>query len=511
MKSTIVMTYNGNRVELERTLESISKSVKKTETCIIIVNNNKSPPEIYNNYGIPINIINFSSQIYTNPGILFNIGVLSVNTDIIILQYSEVYHNGDIISYIHDNLTPRTYLSFSCYAIGIDEQFTVNLQNENIYSYPNGGWINHKTKYPAAYNYLSAMYRSDYLEMSGFNDEYSQGMCHEDDDFIRRVWRNNIQITIVDSPNCIHQKYIPAKFQYSNYNELWKSTNELFKQNMIINNITYTFPFPITFEKQYNSIMSNVQQFIGYDYYYDVELYIEKIKTDDYKMLRLVKNLCSTNELYDAFDKMGNIYLRDFFRYVINKNSNYGVYVKQGTALALELSMKWSRTLYINVGVSGVGKTTYFTTKLGSNFLKYDDFFDYETGDVNQIVTDEYFQKNLNKREFYLDGYQYSQDPQLLFIRKMTLKYNIHKIIVNLCYTDLLTIYNNQLEKINQGCYQKVHNTFEDFSKMNIGYYQYFLETSKRLVSEKIINDYVLYNTYTKESSMEDFIKCISI
>lgn len=265
---SIIIGYYNKYDELMFTLKTISKSKYRDNIEIIVVDDaSEEGHKLTNNYILPIKIIriNETEKNYVNPCMAYNIGIQNANSEIIILQNAEVCHIGDIIKYTIENLKENDYYSFSCYGLNSSEHNNEirDLYNNNkintdlfknkiggnaLFSEDIGGWLNHKEYHPVAYHYISAIYKTKLLELGGFDLDYSNGLCHDDDDFIRRIWKYNMNIKIINHPMGIHQWHIPT-VRYHN-KDLWNVNNNIFLEKLSYQNIPSSFPIPIKYMKR---------------------------------------------------------------------------------------------------------------------------------------------------------------------------------------------------------------------------------------------------------------------
>jgi hypothetical protein len=106
---------------------------------------------------------------------------------------------------------------FSCYAMTKEQ--TADSQNRGPLQYIDSislksnkaipqrgidGWYCHPKHRPRPYHFVSAMHTSDLLDMNGFNEEFAQGNCFDDDDFALRA-SNILNVYYVTNPIGVHQ------------------------------------------------------------------------------------------------------------------------------------------------------------------------------------------------------------------------------------------------------------------------------------------------------------------
>lgn len=218
---SIVMAYHNRRQQILHTLTTISNSKYKNFEIVIVddfsneENNINDIKETFSN--LNINLIKMQDEVsekwYRNPCIPYNIGFMKSNGNKIIIQNPECCHMGDIISYTAENLNDDNYLSFHCYATGINESELIRKNKEIVFhektlkqsKKDESKWYNHKTYRPASYHFCTALTRKNLARLNGFDERYALGHNCDDDDFIARVKRLPLKIDFVDQPFVIHQ------------------------------------------------------------------------------------------------------------------------------------------------------------------------------------------------------------------------------------------------------------------------------------------------------------------
>jgi glycosyltransferase involved in cell wall biosynthesis len=286
--------YNRKK-QLSITLKSLLLSKHKNFE-LIIVDDVSDPNECINdlvleyrtkhNMNIKLFRVTKELKTYINPCVPYNIALSQVDpkTDIVIVQNPEVCHVGDILSYVSEKLQSNDYMTFSCYGLAnmqdnysIDSFFTSSIGETIISNNPNNpnnpiktitpnnpnnpiktikqfiaskpnksggtyfhtsdpsGWLNHITQF-RPYHYLCAMFKSDMDKHGGFDDDYADGLCFDDDDFVKRVAYCGFRATFPryennENPFCIHLWHPKIK-QLDLGREKWNINNVVFKRKM---------------------------------------------------------------------------------------------------------------------------------------------------------------------------------------------------------------------------------------------------------------------------------------
>uniref|UniRef100_A0A6G6ACX1 Glycosyltransferase GTa type n=1 Tax=Borely moumouvirus TaxID=2712067 RepID=A0A6G6ACX1_9VIRU len=266
-KISIVMSYINRKKQVEFTLKTINYSKHKNIE-IIIWDDGSDPDQqlddFVEKYGIKL-LKSSMNKDWNNPVVGYNNAIMQATGDIVIIQNPEVCYLDDIIYYVANGLRQNEYISFSCYSLAnINENDKLyNLldtyenyqQNYNkiisiikndttiagntIHNEPKNGWVNHPVYLPVGYHYLCALHRDSLLELGGFDTDYKFGFCHDDDDFVRRIKKNNL-LSSISEKYCIHQWH-PSQIKVIDAPELWKINQKIFWNKMSSYNIGETF------------------------------------------------------------------------------------------------------------------------------------------------------------------------------------------------------------------------------------------------------------------------------
>lgn len=265
-KISIVMAYYNRRSQLLFTLKTIQNS-DHTNFEIIIVNDASKKeeeiddiPELYSDLKIRIINIRETEKNWVNPCIAYNIGFKEATGDIILIQNPEVCHIGDCIMFVDKYLEKGDWLSFNCYGL---DNFSENHYVDNLYSnsdsklssvfeyidkkdfkiggntvfndFP-GGWLNNCNDFFVAYHYMAAIFKEDLVDKmgGGFYEGYKDGVCKDDNDFIKYLIHNKFSFKIPrfehDRPFCIHQYH--DKTPSLNNSKLFEINDILYKKRM---------------------------------------------------------------------------------------------------------------------------------------------------------------------------------------------------------------------------------------------------------------------------------------
>lgn len=272
MKVSIVMAYYNRKEQLKITLDSIKRS-NHLDLEIIIVDDKSDEEQMLDgfikDYNLNIKLIRIEDKKHINPCVPYNMGLREAQGEIIILQNPEVCHIGDVIKYVVDNLKNNDYMCFTCYGLSdLHENSKVDsllrsgsytelkkhillksdkIGGNSLFRNDVGGWLN-SAQHCVGYHYLSAIYKDDLVKKMnyGFDIDYADGLCHDDDDFVRRIYKNNFNVKMPDflkndSPYGIHLWHEKPKCLFGR--DKWKINNDIFKEKMERIGMTSCFPF----------------------------------------------------------------------------------------------------------------------------------------------------------------------------------------------------------------------------------------------------------------------------
>ena len=276
MKISIIIGYYNRKKQLLYTLKTINNSSYKNIEIIIVDDCSDNPTDILNNsdfenlnMNIKLISIKKHEKTWINPCIGYNRGILESTGDIIILQNAEVCHIGDCITYVINNLNKNNWLTFNCYGLNNfqDNEYIYSHNNNEIYKYLNklwkernnysivpggnntfkdsvGGWLNHFLYHFTAYHYFGAIFRDDLINKmgGGFDLDYANGICFDDNDFIKRLIVNNFEFktnTFSESePYVIHLFHEKSNNIIENKEEKWNINKKIYDEKCKNMNIT---------------------------------------------------------------------------------------------------------------------------------------------------------------------------------------------------------------------------------------------------------------------------------
>lgn len=210
MKYSIILPYY-QRPSLNITLLSFLHFYKERndyEVVIIEDAKNYSSDEhhtelinIINRYkdNIKINHI-INDTISFNPARSFNIGVQNSKGKNIILTNPECVHVCNILNTC-DN-TNNNYKIFGCLLVDCENIEATDFKEVKFIS--KNFWYQHSKYRNERYHFCSCITRDQYINLRGFDEEYSKGVGFEDNDFVKKIEKENIKFEIIDNPYVYH-------------------------------------------------------------------------------------------------------------------------------------------------------------------------------------------------------------------------------------------------------------------------------------------------------------------
>jgi GT2 family glycosyltransferase len=221
MKYSIILPYYNRIHQLKSTLASFRAlySGRKDYEVIIVedLKNNqnaewsKELKKTIKEFGDNHKYVLGNSQSWS-PAPAFNLGAQNAIGEYFIISNPECFHKVDILKGLDEEFkrNPDCYVVCACLAV---RQESMNmLQAQEV----RGVWYQHSQHRNALCHFCSAISRKQYQEIGGFDEEYVNGMCFDDDDFRNKIQQANIEVTCRDDLAVIHQSHSgdkPANFK----------------------------------------------------------------------------------------------------------------------------------------------------------------------------------------------------------------------------------------------------------------------------------------------------------
>lgn len=282
-KISIVMGYINRLEQLQVTLKSILMS-KHTNYEVIIVNDGVEDLEFIKQKYSSMNIIivNNSTKNYVNPCLSYNLGVKHATGELLIIQNPECCHVGDILTTTNVLVKDNDYLAFSTFYLDTyaKNQQLLNLlqfdklEEKNVFWNCNKlknilnfththsknvlpdsfkGWVSHHFYNRNYLHFCVAVSKNKFEEIGGFSKEYADGICFDDDDLVRKLICNGLNMSyfcISEYPEsypslaehacfAIHQHHERFSYDDANISIKWEKNKNIFIKSQIIHVYNY--------------------------------------------------------------------------------------------------------------------------------------------------------------------------------------------------------------------------------------------------------------------------------
>lgn len=225
MKYSILLPYYDRIHQLKETFDSFVKFYSgKQGYEVIIIEDAKQTSEMSKQ--LDNLIVQYRSQIGIhlitckvlnayNPASAFNEGAKKARGDYLILSSPECKHQHDILSALDIEFQNNkdVYVVCSCVSLNPDSSFHM--------------WYQHSQFRDVQYHFCSAISKSNFFLIGGFNEEYTTGYGYEDNSFRDKVKQLGLKFSVRDDLLVSHLWH--KKVRPSNYCELLKRNKELYQ------------------------------------------------------------------------------------------------------------------------------------------------------------------------------------------------------------------------------------------------------------------------------------------
>ena len=217
---SIVIPYYNRRQLLINTLKSIARYKRYYPIEIIIIDDGSSKEhQIYDIEQVipvlPIKLLVLERKEgkWRGPTIAYNIGFSQVKGDVVMINSSECYHNGDILGYVFNKMEDNEYISFSTYMGNVDLTKKIEEGMHRFSTKVKGTayWGSHSSNYTLI-PYCAAICTKDLETLSGYDERFEFGVGYDDYDFTDRIKNLGLNTKLVDDPFIIHQWHQPTVY-----------------------------------------------------------------------------------------------------------------------------------------------------------------------------------------------------------------------------------------------------------------------------------------------------------
>ena len=250
---SIVMTSSNRSKQTYYTLNSFLNSTYKDIHVVLVDDSNRDPidSDILKSYPFSIDFIRIKrdKKIWVNPCVNYNIGFLFIKGGKVIIQNAEVFHVGDVLSYINNNVNDRSYYAFDVKSSNsyASNDILYSSKNHGIEIYNNSSifntgateWYQCSKTNNRKLHFLTAMTLDTFKLIGGFSYDYSFGGSYDDDDLVLKINASQIPIVSIDrlKSNCggIHLYHVLAGSDWEKGIESNHTIFEIKKQYYNIN------------------------------------------------------------------------------------------------------------------------------------------------------------------------------------------------------------------------------------------------------------------------------------
>jgi GT2 family glycosyltransferase len=242
MKYSIIMPYFNRAPQLYNTLVSFHHHYRERgDYEVVLVVDNKTredlgqwrelmqvlvPPP----FGVPIRL--FISPILNsyNPAEAFNYGVLRAQGSYIVLTSPEIFHVTNILRGLDGffDITPRAYIVCACES---GKDIPLKIKNFHEFRYTHHMWYQHSKHRNLRYHFCSALRRSIYEVVGGFDKRYALGIAYDDNDFRETIKAAGVPIIVTDDLLTVHMEHERVwQLGIKDYRARLNRNKQLFKQ-----------------------------------------------------------------------------------------------------------------------------------------------------------------------------------------------------------------------------------------------------------------------------------------
>jgi len=215
---SLILPYYNRKELLKKTLDSFQYFYQNDPHLEIVIVDDYSNEEcrvedLIKKYDLNILLVRIQQKNGINPCYPYNLGVRQSKGNIIVLSSPETFHTTNMFK-VSDNfeeLSDKTYLQFSVFCLvkemeEIDKKKFYENLGETGYPYANryGSWYTHSKIQSSCLNFFSAITRSNYIRLSGFDERFRYGTGYDDEDFKLRVLNLINKVIWFDGAEAIH-------------------------------------------------------------------------------------------------------------------------------------------------------------------------------------------------------------------------------------------------------------------------------------------------------------------
>lgn len=213
-KYSFIMPYYMRAVQLQRTLLSFAELYsrrKDFEVVLVVDNKDTEFSGVSTSQHLQVHRMDNPGQ---SPVRLYNYGARKAKGEYFVITNPECMHEDDILGELDNKLAnnPNGYYVALCkYESGRTWQ-----------------WKQHPEYAPSLLHFCACISRDNYNDVGGFDEEFADGYCFEDDAFRDSIRLAGIHIEHLDGA-VYHQSHNMDWKRHTKRNELWHRNRKLWK------------------------------------------------------------------------------------------------------------------------------------------------------------------------------------------------------------------------------------------------------------------------------------------
>lgn len=206
---SFVMSYFERPEQLKSTLKVLRRFFQKDDQLVIVDDAScpeKSARAVLKSLELPCELVEIAPERknWINPGIPYNIGFQLANRDAVVIMNSECIPVNGAIDRLRTQVNDHNYVVMPCYSTTQKEFVQISdardrfddpsLTFQRILSpLKKAQWFHHPTHAPTWYHFTSCIALQNLRSLGGFNEEFAQGFCFEDNELL---WRIRKRLTV---------------------------------------------------------------------------------------------------------------------------------------------------------------------------------------------------------------------------------------------------------------------------------------------------------------------------
>ena len=248
IKYSILMPYINRAGHLHNTLVSFKHHyADRDDYEVMLVEDIKNPEndhkrllDVISAFGndIHINLIVAGKHEWFNPSPLFNIAAKSARGSYFIITSPEIFHKSNVLDALDTEFTkdPDAYIVCACEnrkGCNLDIKAFDDLGGVHDVWYQHSMNPCHNEGANRMYHFCTAISKDNYFKLGGFDEDYSFGICYDDNDLIDRVQLSGIPVVVRDDMVTVHIAH-KHDTRPDNWRELFTRNQQIYKNKVAI-------------------------------------------------------------------------------------------------------------------------------------------------------------------------------------------------------------------------------------------------------------------------------------